>query len=113
MPLILLPAVDVVEGRAVRLLAREDAKRRARELYPEIENRNQQQMRAYREMPDAELFDAQWVRVTIGPEDLPGYKAPQVLCSHCGESIVFRRERMIDGAPVCRACAGERYYTPL
>jgi formylmethanofuran dehydrogenase subunit E len=104
---------DLREGRAIRLLAREDAKRRARELYPEIENRNQQQMRAYREMPDAELFDAQWVRVTIGPEDLPGYKAARVQCAQCGEGINFKREVLREGRLLCRACAGERYYEPL
>src|SRR5436190_8505364 len=40
---------DLREDRAVRLAARESAKERARELFPAIENRNQQQMRAYRE----------------------------------------------------------------
>src|SRR3954467_2413930 len=41
---------DLREDRAVRVAARESSKQRARELYPEIENKNQQQMRAYREM---------------------------------------------------------------
>jgi len=104
---------DLGESRAVRLLAREDAKRRARELYPEIESRNQQQMRAYREMQDAELFDSQWVRVAIGPEDMPGYKAARVQCEQCGESINFKREVLREGRVLCRACAGECYYEPL
>src|SRR5579871_3558077 len=60
---------DLQERRAVRLSARESAKQRARELFPDMENRNQQQMRAYRVMSDGELFDVQWVRVAIGPED--------------------------------------------
>jgi formylmethanofuran dehydrogenase subunit E len=104
---------DLRGGRAVRLVARNSARQRAAELHPEIEGRNGQQMAAYREMADEELFETQWVRVEIGPEDLPGYKAPAVVCSRCGESIAFRRERMVDGAIVCRACAGESYYTPL
>jgi formylmethanofuran dehydrogenase subunit E len=104
---------DLREGRAVRLVAREDAKRRARELYPETEDRNRQQMHAYREMPDAELFDVQWVRVSIGPEDLPGYKGARVTCSQCGEGISFKREVLREGRLLCRACAGERYYEPV
>ena len=104
---------DLVDGRAVRLVARETAKQRAREMYPQIENKNQQQMRAYREMADADLFESQWVRVSIGPEDLPGYKAPRVICSQCGEGISFKREVVHDGRPLCRACAGERYYEAL
>ena len=104
---------DLREGRAVRLLARESARERARELYPEVVARNQQQMRAYRQMADEELFDLQWVRVALGPEDLPGYKAPRCLCAQCGEPIGFRREVVRDHRTVCRACAGESYYTAL
>jgi formylmethanofuran dehydrogenase subunit E len=104
---------DLREDRAVRLVARESAKDRARELYPEIDNKNQQQMRAYREMGDEELFETQWVKVAIGPEDLPGYKAGRVVCARCGEAISFRREVVQDGETLCRACAGECYYTPV
>jgi len=104
---------DLQEDRAVRVAARENAKQRARELHPEIESKNEQQMVAYREMPDEELFDIQWVRVRIGPEDMPGYKAPRVECAQCGEGINFKREVVRDGVVLCRACAGERYYEPL
>lgn len=101
---------DLRDDRAVRLVALESSKQRAREMYPEIESKNQQQMRAYRELDDDELFDAQWVRVSIGPEDLPGYKAPRVVCEVCGEGINFKREVVCNGRVLCRACAGERYY---
>jgi len=104
---------DLRDQRAVRLVARETAKQRAREMFPEIASKNQQQMCAYRRLPDDELFDTQWVRVAIGPEDLPGYKAPRVICAQCGEGINFKREVMRDGRALCRACAGERYYEPL
>jgi len=109
---------DLRQDRAVRILARETARARARELYPEIptgnqQSRNQQQMRAYRDMPDEELFAVEWVHVTLAPEDIPGYKAPRAVCSQCGEAISFRREVVRDNRTLCRACAGERYYTPL
>ncbi|MBI4877186.1 MAG: TraR/DksA C4-type zinc finger protein [Acidobacteria bacterium] len=104
---------DLERQRAVRVLARESSKDRARELYPEIEDKNRQQMLAYREMADQELFDCQWVRVEIPPEDLPGFKAPRAVCQACGEGINFRRELVREGRLLCRACAGERYYTPL
>ena len=105
--------VDLQSGRAVRVCARESSKALARQMHPEIENKNQQQMRAYREMADDDLFDAQWVRVAIGPEDLPGYKAPRIACELCGEGISFHREVQRGGRTLCRACAGERYYEPL
>jgi formylmethanofuran dehydrogenase subunit E len=103
---------DLREQRAVRVAARESSKERARELYPEIAEKNQQQMRAYRELTDDELFAHQWVKVEIGANDLPGYKAPRVVCARCGEGVSFGREVLRDGAALCRGCAGEGYYTP-
>src|ERR1044071_2761097 len=67
---------DLREDRAVRVAARESSKQRAAELYPKIADTNQRQMRAYRELPDEELFEIQWVRVEIRPQDMPGYKGP-------------------------------------
>lgn len=104
---------DLAAGRAVRVVARDSARQRARELHPEIQNRKQQQIVAYRELPDEELFGAQRVRVNVGPEDLPGCKAPPVTCACCGESIHFKREVVRDGRALCRFCAGERYYEVL
>ncbi len=104
---------DLQAGKAVRLAARESARQRARELHPEIAGRNEQQMRAYREMPDEELFDLRWVRVTLPPEELPGYKAERAVCAECGEGINFRRQVERGGRVLCRACAGESYYRPL
>src|SRR5437588_10380864 len=62
--------VDLQSGRAVRLVAKESSKLRARELHPELESKNAQQMLAYRELPAAELFDAAEVRVELGPEEM-------------------------------------------
>jgi len=104
---------DLRDQRAVRLVARETSRQRARELHPEIADKNQQQMRAYRELSDQDLFDEQWVRVRLGPEDLPGYKAPRVVCAACVDGVKFKREVLRDGRVLCRACAGERYYEPL
>ncbi len=101
---------DLAENRAVRVAARDAARERARALYPELGDPNRQQMRAYRELPDAELFLHQWVRVRLAPEDLPGYRGRRVACAACGEGINFRREVVRDGRILCRACAGEAYY---
>jgi len=104
--------VDLESGRAVRLAARESSKELARQLHPEIENKNQQQMLAYREMSNDDLFKVQWVKVEVGPQELPGYKGERIVCAQCGEGINFRREVRREGGTLCRACAGERYYSP-
>lgn len=107
--------VDLNDSRAIRIAATETSKQRARELYPEIENRNQQQMRAYREMPDAELFTEMWVRVPLADKEFPGYKGERVACAMCGEGIAYERWIGRDGAKLCQGCAapGNRYYQPL
>lgn len=107
--------VDAVDGRAVRIAARESSKARARELYPEIENKNQQQMRAYREMPDEELFAEEWVEVALDAKEFPGYRGERVACDECGEGINYDRFVQRDGKTLCMACAApeERYYRPI
>ena len=103
--------VDLESGNAVRVAARDSSKDAARRLHPEITNKNQQQMLAYREMPEADLFSFQSVRVEVGPEELPGYKGERSICTMCGEAINFRREVVRDGWILCRGCSGESYYT--
>jgi len=107
--------VDVSTGKAIRIAAKESSKALARQMHPEIADKNQQQMLAYREITDADLFTTQWVKVNLPPEEFPGYKGERVVCEACGEGINFRREvRSKDIAKVlCRACAGERYYEPI
>jgi formylmethanofuran dehydrogenase subunit E len=110
-------------GRAVRISARESSKERARELYPNIENKNEQQMLAYREMPEDELFTTEWVTVPLDAREMPGYKAGRIVCENCGEGISFDRqvvrEELVEGAiaqrVLCQSCANPelRYYQPL
>jgi len=102
--------VDVTAGKAVRVAAKESSKSLARQMHPEIVNKNQQQMAAYREMSDQDLFATQWVKVDLPPEEFPGYKGERIVCETCGEGINFRREVRRDGKVLCRACAGEGYY---
>jgi formylmethanofuran dehydrogenase subunit E len=104
--------VDLESGRAIRIAARESSKALARARHPEIENKNAQQMLAYRELSDDELFTTQWVVVEIGPEEMPGFKGERILCAQCGEGINYHREVIRDGRTLCLACAGESYYRP-
>lgn len=104
---------DLESGRAVRLVALESSKQKAREMFPEMESKGAQQVRAYAVMQPEELFASQWVRVRVGAEDMPGFKAPRVACAECGEGINFQREVVREGRTLCRACAGERYWEPV
>src|ERR1035441_874905 len=84
--------VDLETGKAVRIAAKESSKALARQMHPEIESKNQQQMLAYREMLTDDLFAVQRVNVNVPPEELPGYKGERIVCAECGEGINFQRE---------------------
>lgn len=105
--------VDVESGKAIRISAKESSKALARSMHPEIESKNQQQMLAYREMKDDDLFATQWVKVELPAEEFPGHKGQRIVCAECGEGISFRREVEREGRVLCRGCAGERYYDPI
>jgi len=102
--------VDVSTGKAIRIAAKESSKALARSMHPEIESKNQQQMLAYREMAEDDLFTKQWVKVELPAEEFPGYKGERIVCAECSEGINFRREVVRHGQILCRACAGEQYY---
>jgi formylmethanofuran dehydrogenase subunit E len=100
--------------KGLRVVALESSKARAQEIYPELE-KNAQQMRAYRELPDEELFSEQWVSVPLPPSEFPGYKGVRLACARCGEGVNFDRFVERDGERLCLACTDEsgRYYQPL
>ena len=111
----LTPQGDTPVYKAIRIAALESSKQRARDLYPNIENKNQQQMLAYRELPIADLFTEEWVAVPIHPREMPGYKSARITCELCGEGINYDREVHREGKILCGACASPetRYYQPL
>ncbi len=106
--------LEADDYKALRIVALETSKARARELYPELE-KNAQQMKAYRELPDDELFSTQWVRVALPPSEFPGYKGERVACARCGEGVNFDRFVEQNGQRLCLACANPTtlYYQPL
>jgi formylmethanofuran dehydrogenase subunit E len=107
--------VDLPSGRAIRIAARESSKALAKSMHPELEDKNQQQMLAYREMADADMFAEEWVEVTLAPWEFPGYKSERLACAVCGEGINYDRYVERDGRRLCHGCADPeaRYYQPL
>jgi formylmethanofuran dehydrogenase subunit E len=103
---------DLRTGRAIRIAAKESSKQAAKDLFPELPKEEGQQ-KAYAQLPDDVLFSKEWVKVDIPPEDLPGFKGPRVVCAECGEGINFNRQIVRAGRTLCRACAGERYYSEV
>jgi len=107
---------DLESGRAIRIVALEDSRDLAARLYPHLESKSAQQMAAYRDLSDAQLFREQWVRVEIDPVDLPGAsRKERIVCERCGEGVNFGRVAEVDGQRLCLSCAHPElcYWRPV
>jgi formylmethanofuran dehydrogenase subunit E len=107
--------VDLANDRAIRVVALEDSRTLAAQLFPQLE-KAKQQMAAYRELADSQLFREQWVRVDIDPADLPGAsKKERIVCERCGEGVNFGRIAEVNGERLCLSCAHPElcYWRPV
>ncbi|QWR78267.1 FmdE family protein [Candidatus Magnetomonas plexicatena] len=102
--------VNLKTGCAVRVLAREDARFKSVEYFPNETDIHKAQLQAYMIMKDEELFDSMDVSVTIAPEDMPGRPLKRLECSQCGEFVQDLRHIEKDGKPLCKTCFNNNAY---
>lgn len=103
--------VDVTTHRAVRVLARDEARELVDDYVASADlPKHEAQLQAYQVMPDDDLFVVMPVQVDIPDEDMPGRPVRRVVCAECGEGVNDGREVRLDGRTLCRACAGDSYY---
>jgi formylmethanofuran dehydrogenase subunit E len=105
--------VNLRTGKAVRIIAKEEARAKAKQYFPEIENKYTAQLEAYKIMSDSELFDIMNVKVKIKPEDMPGRPMKRVKCEGCGEYVQDMRDVSKEGKTLCVPCAEGGYYTVI
>lgn len=105
--------LNLKTGKAVRVLAREESRQTAKNLFPAIGNKYEAQLEAYKVMTDEELFAVREVSVAIKPEDMPGRPLSRIRCELCGEHVQDMREVRNDGKALCRPCASGGYYVIL
>lgn len=95
--------------KAVRVLARDEARTLASAYCPEAASAAEAQKKAYAIMPERDLFSVQPASAALVEENMPGFRGARVYCDNCGEGINFRREVYAGGRPLCIPCAaGER-----
>jgi formylmethanofuran dehydrogenase subunit E len=102
--------VNLKTGKSVRILAKEEAKTKAKNYFPKITDKYQCQTEAYKIMPDDELFEWRNVKVEIPLQDMPGRPMRRVRCENCGEYVQDMREVCSKGKVLCKACASGAYY---
>jgi formylmethanofuran dehydrogenase subunit E len=105
--------VNLETGKAVRILAREESRELSKKYCPEIENKYQRQLDAYRVMPKEELFTIEEVQVSIPQEDMPGRPLKRIQCESCGDWVQDCRDVEQDGKLLCRGCAQGKYYSRI
>lgn len=103
--------LNLKTGLAVRVMAREDAREKAKGYFPEIQNKYIAQLEAYKVMSDGEIFNTMKVNVEIRPEDMPGRPLSRIKCELCGEYVQDMREVYKDGRVLCKTCSYGGYYT--
>lgn len=105
--------VDTVTGQAVRVAPALDIRQRAYAYAPDEPRHYFAQMQAYQVMPDDEMFTVAPVALKTPIEAIVSRPGIRVNCEVCGEEIINEREVKREGLTLCRACAGQAYYTSL
>ena len=100
-------------GEAVRLVALESSRELARQIFAHLSTKKEQQLAAYKTLPDLCLFRGERVQVSVPEADRPGHPLARVACDRCGEGINDGREVRDADSVLCRACAGTAYYEVL
>lgn len=104
---------DTEGGEAVRIVPRHSARRLARKYFPEAKNKWQAYLLGYRQIPSRELFKIQPVMLKDPLDWIISRPGIRIDCEACGEEIINERELTVDDRALCRACAGESYYSLL
>lgn len=104
--------VDLETHAAVRVVALDESRLKAKSMFPERGGPYRQQLEAYKVMSDEDLFKVERIQVILRPQDLPGRPRSRVPCDRCGEGINDGREINIGDRVLCRPCASGGYYEP-
>ena len=104
--------VDSETDTAVRIYPHPNSRQAARDLLPDIEGHWEAMLEAYQQLPVDALLTWYPVSLTIDLKAIISKHGSRVNCAVCGEEIINEREVIVDGQTLCRACAGDSYFTP-
>lgn len=102
--------VNLETKRAFRIVSTERARDLAQLVAPEIADKRQQQIEAYKRMRLEDLFDIQEVKVDVPACDMPGPTRFKQTCSICGQVVRDKKEVLKNDKIQCRPCALGTYY---
>jgi formylmethanofuran dehydrogenase subunit E len=105
--------VNLESGRAFRILSTEESREMAGQYAPHVTDVRQQQLEAYKRMPDEVLFKVAPVIVEVPIHDMPGPSRFKARCERCGQVVRDKKEVLINKQVLCRPCAYGSYFRPV
>jgi len=106
--------VNLETKKAFRIVSTEESRDLAIEYAakyaPELHDKVEQQLEAYKKMNIEELFTIEEVVVDIPLCDMPGPTKFKAECQNCGIIVRDKREVIKNSKILCRACAFGFYY---
>lgn len=104
--------LDLSSGKAVRVSAAEGPKPSQTEDKSQNEKPDMKNMvEKLSKVSEEELLLIEDVEVNIGNHDVPGFPKYRAYCEECGDRVLDKREVVVDGKTLCKACAEGSYYT--
>lgn len=106
--------LDLSNGKAVRVSAVDNPQPPQSDQKSDVERPDMNQMvEKLINVPEEELILIEEVEVDIGEHDIPGFPKFRAYCEECGDRVLDRREVIIDGRTLCKACAEGSYYQKI
>ena len=107
--------VDLAAGTGVRIVALENSRDLARQLHPDIENKSHQQMLAYRELSDDQLFRTERVRVPVDPRSCRAIKRIELCVRAAAKESISRDTKRLaaSGSALVALTPDCAYWTSL
>ncbi|MFC1838904.1 FmdE family protein [Thermodesulfobacteriota bacterium] len=102
--------LNLETNEAYRILSTEESRGLCSEYAPEIEKDSEQQLEAYKRMPDSVLFKIYRVDILYSKYDLPGPSGKKIVCAECGQVVRDNKEVMVEGKPYCQPCGDGAYF---
>jgi formylmethanofuran dehydrogenase subunit E len=103
--------VDADTGRSVRMAPSAAARALAAEYAPEARSRWETYLFGYQRMSESLLLVWQPVTLRASVAAIVSRADRRAVCQICREEIINGREVRRAGVALCRACAGQAYYT--
>ena len=105
--------VNLDTQKAFRIASTEESRDLVEVYAPDITDKSQQQLEAYKKMSLDELFTVEEVFVDVPACDMPGPTRFKVVCARCNTVVRDKREVLKNDEILCRPCAIGTYYQPV